>query len=296
MHAGLLRNLNEFKESKVAAARNASAWVGACFFTPLFGGFIADTYWGRYWTIAVFLPVYFIVSSKHVSQFALDPLLPATLTLLFCQAMIVLIVSASLPIFAMSSNYGGNSSLPWTLPCCHRNGGVKPCTSTFGADQFDINDPAELVEKSSFFNWYYFLISTSSLLSGTVIVWLQDNVGWAVSYVIPAVLMLICLPVFLAGSRVYRSRKMGLSPLKRIFQVVVAAVWKRHMKLPVDRSLLYETTNLPYATDTSHKIKHTSEFRYTPTSNTISYEYMAHNCDEMYFTISALAISYALCN
>nr|CAB3495059.1 unnamed protein product [Digitaria exilis] len=130
-------------ESNVAAARNASAWVGACFFTPLFGGFIADTYLGKYWTIAVFIPVYFI-------------------------AMVVLMVSASLPIFTTSSDHGDNIHrvivyLGLYLAAIG-NGGVKPCTSTFGADQFDINDPAELVKKSSFFNWYYFLISISSLL------------------------------------------------------------------------------------------------------------------------------------
>ncbi|KAF8689311.1 hypothetical protein HU200_042107 [Digitaria exilis] len=176
-------------ESNVAAARNASAWVGACFFTPLFGGFIADTYLGKYWTIAVFIPVYFI-------------------------AMVVLMVSASLPIFTTSSDHGDNIHrvivyLGLYLAAIG-NGGVKPCTSTFGADQFDINDPAELVKKSSFFNW------------------------------------------------IYRFRKMGVSPLKSIFQVVIAAVRKRHMKLPEDSSLLHETTNSP----TYYKINHTSEFRF----------------------------------
>jgi peptide/histidine transporter 3/4 len=62
-------------ESKVAAAGNVSAWVGACFFTPLFGAFIADTYWGRYWTILVFLPVYFVVSSKQLKKLALHLML-----------------------------------------------------------------------------------------------------------------------------------------------------------------------------------------------------------------------------
>ncbi|KAG2550031.1 protein NRT1/ PTR FAMILY 8.3-like isoform X2 [Panicum virgatum] len=176
-------------ESKVAAAGNVSAWVGACFFTPLFGAFIADTYWGRYWTIVVFLPVYFV-------------------------AMVVLIASASLPIFAMSTDHGGNvHRIVFYLGlylAAIGNGGVKPCTSTFGADQFDTTDPVERVQKGSFFNWF---------------------------------------------------RKMGASPLTSIFQVIVAAARKWHMKLPDDSSLLYELT-LPSATDESHKIKHTNEFRF----------------------------------
>ena len=49
-------------ESKVTAARNVSAWVGASFLTPLLGAFLADTYLGRYWTMVVSLPVYTVVS------------------------------------------------------------------------------------------------------------------------------------------------------------------------------------------------------------------------------------------
>jgi peptide/histidine transporter 3/4 len=51
-------------ESKVNAARNVSAWVGACFLTPLIGAFLADTYLGRYWTMVVSLPVYTLVSEQ----------------------------------------------------------------------------------------------------------------------------------------------------------------------------------------------------------------------------------------
>lgn len=58
-------------ESKVDAARNVSAWVGACFLTPVVGAFLADTYWGRYWTIVVFLPVYITVSANAAHRYGL---------------------------------------------------------------------------------------------------------------------------------------------------------------------------------------------------------------------------------
>ncbi|KAJ1296011.1 hypothetical protein BS78_01G266300 [Paspalum vaginatum] len=224
-------------ESKVTAARNVSAWVGSCFLTPLLGAFVADTYWGRYKTIAVFFPLYIL-------------------------AMAVLIASASLPIFSDDDHGGSGSSVHRSVVyigiylAAIGSGGVKPCTSAFGADQFDTNDPDETVKKGSFFNWYYFMISTSSLLSGTLVVWLQDNVGWAVSYVIPTLLMLVCFPLFLAGSKMYRFRKMGASPLKSVLQVIVAAVSKWQMELPDDSSRLFE---LPSA---AHRIKHTNEFKF----------------------------------
>lgn len=179
--------------------------------------------------------------------------------------MLVLTVSASLPVFSTSSYHGEVHPAVVHLGlylAALGSGGVKPCTSTFGADQFDSADPQELVKKGSFFNWYYFMISTSSLLSGTVLVWLQDNVGWGVSFAIPTVLMVFSLAVFIAGSRVYRYRKLGVSPLTSLCQVVVAAVRKWHLQFPDDSSLLYELTGSPSGTESNHKIQHTDQFRY----------------------------------
>ena len=70
-------------------------------------------------------------------SFASSVTLPATLnTLPFYQAMVVLIASASLPIFAMSTDHGGNvHRIVFYLGlylAAIGNGGVKPCTSTFG--------------------------------------------------------------------------------------------------------------------------------------------------------------------
>jgi peptide/histidine transporter 3/4 len=52
----------ELHESNVDAARNVSTWIGSCFLTPVIGAFLADTFWGTYMTIVVFLLVYTVVS------------------------------------------------------------------------------------------------------------------------------------------------------------------------------------------------------------------------------------------
>ena len=51
-------------EGTVSAAKNVTTFQGTCYLTPLIGSFFADTYLGRYWTIAVFYGIYLIVKFK----------------------------------------------------------------------------------------------------------------------------------------------------------------------------------------------------------------------------------------
>ena len=118
-------------------------------------------------------------------------------------------------------------------------GGIKPCVSSFGADQFDNNDETEHKKMSSFFNWFYFSINIGALISSSVIVYIQENYSWAWGYGIPAIAMGIAVCSFLFGSPLYRYQKTSGSPLTRMLQVFVAACTKRKEK--VVSSELYET-------------------------------------------------------
>ncbi|XP_015697434.1 protein NRT1/ PTR FAMILY 8.3-like [Oryza brachyantha] len=238
---GISKNLVTYltkvlRESKVNAARNSSAWSGACYLTPLFGAFLADTYWGKYRTVLTFLPLYIL-------------------------GLVALMVSTSLPASMTSSDAGHqlHSAAVYVglYLVAFGNGGVKPCTSAFGADQFDGGDAAELRRKGSFFNWYTFMINSGSLLASTVLVWLQDNVGWGVSFVIVVVVMAFFFAVFFAGSKVYRYRPVAGSPLTGLSRVVVAAGRKWRLELPEDSSLLHEDQAAA-----AHRIKHTDQFRF----------------------------------
>ncbi|ONL95761.1 Protein NRT1/ PTR FAMILY 8.3 [Zea mays] len=54
-------------EGNVSAARNFTTWQGTCYLTPLIGATLADSYWGKYRTIAVFSTIYFLV--RHECAF-----------------------------------------------------------------------------------------------------------------------------------------------------------------------------------------------------------------------------------
>lgn len=119
-------------------------------------------------------------------------------------------------------------------------GGHKPALESFGADQFDDGHAAERVQKMSYFNWWNCALCAGVLLGVTVIVYLQEKVGWGAAAVVLATVMAASLAVFLAGWRHYRYRVPEGSPLTPLVRVLVAAARKRHLHLPADANELYE--------------------------------------------------------
>ncbi|GKA35646.1 NRT1/ PTR family 8.2-like protein [Tanacetum coccineum] len=105
-------------------------------------------------------------------------------------------------------------------------GGIKPCVSSYGADQFDDADEVEKKHKSSFFNWFYLSINVGALIASTLLVWIQDNVGWG------------------SADRTKRIKK------------------QTQVRVLVDKSSLYETTDIKSAIVGSRKLDHTEDLSF----------------------------------
>ncbi|KAJ6728075.1 OLIGOPEPTIDE TRANSPORTER-RELATED [Salix koriyanagi] len=233
-------------EGNVSAAKNVNIWAGTCYFTPLIGATLADAYWGRYWTIFVFSTIYFI-------------------------GMCTLTLSASIPVLKPSECTG--SLCPPATPAQYGifffglylialgTGGIKPCVSSFGADQFDDTDPMERVKKGSFFNWFYFSINIGSLVSSSLMVYIQDKAGWGLGFGIPALFMGVAIATFFSGTPLYRFQRPAGSPVTRMCQVMVASFRKRNLKVPQDSSLLYETQEKHSAIDGTWRPAHGNELK-----------------------------------
>ncbi|KAE8657356.1 Protein NRT1/ PTR FAMILY 6.3 [Hibiscus syriacus] len=210
------------------SATTVTNFLGTSFMLCLLGGFVADTFLGRYLTIGIFATV----QATGVTILTISTVIPSlkppkctsdsTTTCTPASGIQLIILYLALYMTALGT------------------GGLKSSVSGFGSDQFDESDPEEKSRMTNFFNWFFFFINIGSLGSVTILVYIQDNIGREWGYGICACAIVIGLVVFLSGTRRYRFKKLVGSPLTQIAAVFVAAWKKRHLELPSDSSMLFE--------------------------------------------------------
>ncbi|KAJ1424019.1 Proton-dependent oligopeptide transporter family [Sesbania bispinosa] len=141
-------------------------------------------------------------------------------------------------------------------------GGTKPNISTIGADQFDDFDPKEKRQKLSFFNWWMFSIFIGTLFANSVLVYIQDNVGWTLGYGLPTLGLAISIIIFLVGTPFYRHKLPTGSPFTKMAKVIVSALRKWKAPIPSDSKELYELDFEEYTKKGKVKIDPTPTMRF----------------------------------
>lgn len=88
------------------------------------------------------------------------------------------------------------------------SGGIKPCVSAFGGDQFKI--PEQAKQLASFFSFFYFAINAGSLISTTLTPILREDVHcfgdlncFSLAFGVPGALMVVSIALFVAGKSLY---------------------------------------------------------------------------------------------
>ncbi|KAL0330617.1 UNVERIFIED_CONTAM: protein NRT1/ PTR FAMILY 6.2 [Sesamum angustifolium] len=244
------------------SANIVTDFMGTCLLLSLLGGFLADSFLGRYRTIAIFESVQtlFKPGHRHVC----------------CINSASTVSSTSLPR-TINNNMCTSQCIPNGNIVCISvcitvgTGGLKSSVSGFGTDQFDENDDKEKPEMNLFFGRFFFLVSLGTMMAVTVLVYVQDEVGRCLGYGICTISMLIAILIFLAGSQKYRYKKTSWSTLIHIFQVLVAAVRKRSLQVPKDANLLYEISA------ESLRIHHSDQFNFLDKTAIITREDYAEN-------------------
>ncbi|XP_015085395.1 protein NRT1/ PTR FAMILY 6.3-like [Solanum pennellii] len=234
-----------------SSANNVTNFLGTSFMLTLLGGFVADTFLGRYLTIGIFTTI----QAMGVTILTISTIIPSlrppkcelgSSTCIPASGKQLMVLYVALYMTALGT------------------GGLKSSVSGFGSDQFDETDKKERGQMIKFFNWFFFFINVGSLGAVTILVYIQDNLGREWGYGICACAIVIGLVIFLLGTRKYRFKKLVGSPLTQIASVFVAALRKKHLELPSDPSLLFNIDDIPGDGNKKAKqrLPHSKEYRF----------------------------------
>ncbi|AES81563.1 putative proton-dependent oligopeptide transporter family, major facilitator superfamily [Medicago truncatula] len=242
---------NKLHQGTVEASNNVSNWAGSVWMMPLVGAYIADAYFGRYWTFVVASCIYLLGMCSLTLAVSVTSLRPPE-----CARGVA---DQNCP--RASPLQRGVFFLALYIVAVG-TGGTKPNISTMGADQFDEFEPKERTYKLSFFNWWFFSIFLGTLFSNTFVIYIQDRVGWTVGYGLPTAGLAVSVLVFLVGTPLYRHKLPSGSPITRMLQVFVAAMRKGMTRVPEDPKELHELRIEEYASNGRNRIDRSSSLSF----------------------------------
>ncbi|XP_072396371.1 peptide transporter family 1-like [Diabrotica undecimpunctata] len=203
-----LRNILLFSEAKSLVTYHTFSM--SAYFFPIVGAIISDSFLGKFNTI-------FYVS------------------MLYAAGCILLALSATDPIGLPKAEF----SILGLMLIAIGTGGIKPCVSAFGGDQFRLPQQAKEVEK--FFSLFYFSINAGSLLSTLITPILRNDVHcfgnencFPLAFAVPGFLMIIAIIIFVAGRPTYKIKKPEGNVIVQVTKCIVCGI-KNKMKSNVKK-------------------------------------------------------------
>ncbi|XP_019766198.2 peptide transporter family 1 isoform X1 [Dendroctonus ponderosae] len=183
------------------------------YFFPILGAIVSDSWLGKFRTI-LYVSMVYAVGSILLALTAVDPLQ---------------IPQKEFTIVAL-------------LLIAVGTGGIKPCVTAFGGDQFVL--PQQELQLAMFFSLFYFAINAGSLLSTFITPILRNDVEcfgsnscYPLAFAVPGVLMVISIAIFALGRPMYKIKQ----PKGNVFVNVVSCIWHaathRKSSGPVDHWL-----------------------------------------------------------
>ncbi|XP_008821807.1 solute carrier family 15 member 1 [Nannospalax galili] len=166
-------------------------FVALCYLTPILGALIADSWLGKFKTI-ISLSIVYTIGQAVISVSSINDLTdhnhdgsPDSLPVHVALSMIGLVLIAL------------------------GTGGIKPCVSAFGGDQFE---EGQEKQRNRFFSIFYLAINAGSLISTIITPILRvqqcgihsQQACYPLAFGVPAALMAVSLIVFVLGSRMYK--------------------------------------------------------------------------------------------
>ena len=116
-------------------------------------------------------------------------------------------------------------------------GGIKPCVSAFGGDQFKL--PEQTKQLATFFSLFYFAINAGSMISTSLTPILREDVHcfgdkdcFSLAFGVPAILMLLSVVIFVAGKKMYVMKPPAGNMIFGVSQCISQAIggWRQERK------------------------------------------------------------------
>ncbi|KAL8141945.1 hypothetical protein V2J09_014977 [Rumex salicifolius] len=251
---GMLSNMavyltTVYNMKTITATNLLNVFNGTTNFATLLGAFLSDTYFGRYFTLAVSTFTSFLGLLAITLTATIKDLHPSK-----CEAKEQESCKGATP-FQMAFLF---TSFALMIAGA---AGVRPCNLAIGADQFNPGTESGKRGINSFFNWYFFTLCFAQMVSVTLVVYVQSNISWSIGLAIPAALMLLAWLVFLMGSKSYVKVKPQGSPFTSFVQVLVVAFKKRSLKLGQDQDSSTAFFNYVAVDSINSRLPHTNQFR-----------------------------------
>ncbi|XP_028927912.1 solute carrier family 15 member 2 isoform X4 [Ornithorhynchus anatinus] len=179
------------------------AFSSLCYFTPVLGALLADSWLGKFKTI-IYLSVVYVTGHVVKALGAVPPIGGVMVHTLLSMTGLILIALGT--------------------------GGIKPCVAAFGGDQFE---EEHVKQRRRFFSVFYLAINAGSLLSTFVTPMLRGDVRcfggdcYALAFGVPGALMVVALVVFITGSGMYRRAPPEGNVLVNVWRCVQFALSNR---------------------------------------------------------------------
>lgn len=189
-------------------------FAALCYLTPILGALIADSWLGKFKTI-ISLSIVYTIGQVVIAVSSINDLTdhnhdgtPDSLPVHVALSMIGLILIA----------FG--------------TGGIKPCVSAFGGDQFE---EGQEKQRNQFFSIFYLAINAGSLISTIVtpILRVQEcgihsqQACYPLAFGVPAALMAVSLIVFVLGSGMYKKFKPQGNIMSKVAKCIGFAIKNR---------------------------------------------------------------------
>ncbi|KAF3681148.1 putative chaperone protein dnaJ 10-like [Capsicum annuum] len=215
----ILYLMNEYHMDMTTGSNIIYIWSAVTNIAPVVGAFMADSFVGRFQTIGLgsvvtLVGMFLFWLTSVIPQARPPPCVDSNNICRSAEMFQLFFLCFSLGIVAIGA------------------GTIKSSSLAFGSDQLKqevYQGNARAMER--YFSWYYALYALSLVVALTCLVYIQVNMGWALGFGAPVLLMLFATVLIYLGTPFYVKLKPKSSLITGLFQVVVAAYRNRCLRL-----------------------------------------------------------------